>query len=376
MKKYIEVLARQEGNMLDILRRWVELESPTSDKQRTDQMGRMIGECFAELTGGDVSFIANEKYGDHLRGQFGDGEEQVLIVGHFDTVHPVGTLQRNPFRIEDGRAFGPGIYDMKTGLVQALFALAAIRELAVPLNKKVVCLFNADEEIGSVTSREWLAEEARKSKYAFVMEPSFGAEGAIKIARKGVGSYKLTVHGVPAHAGNCPEDGANAIEEMSRHILDLQGMNDYAAGTTVNCGVMHAGSAKNTVPDYAELLIDVRAKTLENSERLHEQITRRTPFHPRTRLQVEGRFTRPPMVATPESERLYALAKQWMEQNGFSLPKASVGGASDGNLTAVHTATLDGLGPVGAGAHALNEQIEIAHLVPRTALLAALLEHC
>src|SRR5699024_4699802 len=216
-----------------------------------------------------------------------------------------------------------------------------------------------------------------KSKMAFVLEPSFGKEGAIKTARKGVGSYKITVSGQSAHAGNNPEDGANAIEEMSYQVLKLQKLNNYEKGISVNCGIFNGGTAKNTVPDFAELVVDMRAPSIKDSERLHDYIVNLEPKNPHVTLEVEGHFTRPPMEKSYESGELYQMARDLMFKNcHLPLPEAHVGGASDGNNIAAYVPTLDGLGAVGSGAHSLDEYIFIEHLVPRTALLAALIDRC
>ncbi|MDD2499008.1 MAG: M20/M25/M40 family metallo-hydrolase, partial [Desulfitobacteriaceae bacterium] len=230
MHKYLDFLRNEERHILELIRQLVEIESPTSDKQQTGCLAVKLREVFEQYTGGKAEIVGNKQNGNYLRGHFGNGMEQILIVGHFDTVHPIGTLKRNPFKIIDGKAFGPGIYDMKCGIVQAIFALAAIKKIGVYLNKKVICFFNSDEETGSAGSRQFLMEEAARSKYAFVMEPSFGEQGAIKIGRKGVGTYNLTVKGKAAHAGNCPEEGVNAIEEICRQVLYLQSLNDYPKG--------------------------------------------------------------------------------------------------------------------------------------------------
>jgi glutamate carboxypeptidase len=377
MKKYLNFLQHEEENILNMIKQIVEMESPTSNKALNDKLADTLKDIFEQYTGGKAEIIEDQQYGNHLKGYFGKGEEQILLVGHFDTVHPVGLLKRNPFKIEDGKAYGPGIYDMKTGLVQIIYALAAIKQSGIDFNKRVVCLFNSDEEMGSVNSRQLLIDEAKKSKYAFVLEPSFGEQGAIKTARKGVGSYKMTVSGKTAHAGLCPEQGENAIEEISHQVLNLQSLNDYEAGITVNCGMINGGSAKNTVPDYAELMIDARVSTVEESEKIHEHISNLKPQNPHTEIKVEGGFTRPPMEKNDESDRLYRLAKELMSKHcNLPLPEAFVGGASDGNITSSLIPTLDGLGAVGGGAHSLDEHIYTSHLLPRTALLAALLEYC
>jgi glutamate carboxypeptidase len=377
MKKYLDFLENEESNILNMIGQIVELESPTKDKLRNDYLAEIIRDLFIHYTGGEVEIIENDQYGNHLRGTFGEGEEQVLIVGHFDTVHPVGSIKKSPFKVEGGAAYGPGIYDMKTGLIQVIFALSAIKNIGATLNKKVVCLFNADEEIGSVSSRHLLKEEAAKSKYAFILEPSFGEQGAIKVARKGVGSYKLKVSGKSAHAGLCPEEGESAIEEISHQVIDLQSLNDYQAGISVNCGLIHGGSSKNTIPEYAEMTIDVRGSTKEDSDKLHHYISNLKPNNPHTEVKVEGGFTRPPMEKDEDSDKLYVLAKRLMADHcSLPLPEAFVGGASDGNITSTLVPTLDGLGAVGAEAHSDEEHIYTKHLVPRTALLAALLEYC
>ncbi|HZK85388.1 MAG TPA: M20 family metallopeptidase [Desulfosporosinus sp.] len=377
MQKYLDYLQDKEIYILKLIRELVELESPTLDKVLTDYFATTLKDIFEKYTGGKAEIIDDQQYGNHVRGHFGDGKEQILIVGHFDTVQLAGTLKSNPFKIENGKAYGPGIYDMKSGIVQAIFALVAVKEIGTVLNKKVVCLFNSDEEIGSVSSTQLLIEEAGRSKYAFIMEPSFGDQGAIKIARKGVGTYKLTVSGKSAHAGNCPEEGINAIEEICRQVLYLQGLNDYSKGISVNCGIINGGSAKNSVPDYAALTIDVRASRLKDCEILHNHICNLKSCNPLAKLHVEGSFSRKPMEKTTENYRLYTLARDLMTENcHLPLPEAAVGGASDGNITSALVPTLDGLGAVGSGAHSLNEQIYISHLVPRTALLAALLEYC
>ncbi len=375
MDNYLDFLKDKESMMIDMIKQVVEIESPTHHKKQNDYLGNMLRELFEQFTGGKTRIVENEEFGNHIIGEIGEGDEQILIVGHFDTVHPIGTIKRNPFRIEEGKVYGPGIYDMKTGLVQAIFALHALTELQMLKDKKIVCIFNSDEELGSKTSRQLIVEEAKKSKFAFVLEPSFGEDGAIKIARKGVASYIVKASGVPAHAGNSPEEGVSAIEEISHQVLELQALNDYEAGITVNCGIINGGSAKNTIPEYAELKVDVRVPTISDSKKIHQYITQLEPINDKVELEIKGGFTRPPMEKDEESEQLYQMAKTMMKKHcNEHLPKAFVGGASDGNYTSLYTATLDGLGAVGDGAHSIDEYIFIDHLVSRTALLAALIE--
>ncbi|WP_339251770.1 M20 family metallopeptidase [Sporosarcina sp. FSL W8-0480] len=374
MKQYIQFIQDKEKQLLDLIKEVVEIESPTSLKEQNDLLGEIISNLFINYTGGTIEKVKNDQYGNHLIGTVGDGDEQILLVGHFDTVHPIDTLKHNSYRLKEGKIFGPGIYDMKAGLIQGIFALHALVELNGLGNKRIKFIFNADEEVGSPTSKEILINEAKNSKVAFVLEPSFGQEGAIKMERKGVGTYTIKAYGKSAHAGNAPEEGENAIEEISRQVIRLQELNDFKRGITVNCGVIHGGTTKNTIPDFAELKIDVRVSTMEDLNEIDTFITQITPFNSKIKVSIEGGFTRPPMESSLQTEELYKRAKQFMEiQANLPLPRASVGGASDGNIISQYVPTLDGLGAVGDGAHTLEEYIYKEHLVPRTALLAALI---
>lgn len=374
MKKYIEFLNEREEDIVSLIKNIVEIESPTSNKEKTNYLGEILVNIFEKYIGGEIEVIPNNEFGNHIIATAGKGEEQVLLVGHFDTVHPVGTLKRNPFKDVNGKIHGPGIYDMKAGIIQALYALHTLKEFGELESKKFKLILNSDEEIGSKTSKSILVKEAKKSKIAFVLEPSFGEEGAIKIARKGVATYNIKVYGTAAHAGNCPEEGESAIEEISHQVLKLEQLNDFKKGITVNCGVINGGSTKNTIPEYASLKVDVRVPTVKDSHTLHEEIINLKPINPNITLEIEGGFTRPPMEMDDEVEEVYEYAKSLMEDNyNFSLPKAHVGGASDGNNISSYVTTLDGFGAVGAGAHSVDEYIYRKFIVPRTALLTALL---
>lgn len=374
MNPYVRYIKDTEDQLMTLIKNIVEVESPTSHKAQNDLMSEMISDLFIRYTGGTVEKISDSKYGDHLIGTVGEGEEQILLVAHFDTVHPMGTVQRNPYKEENGKIYGPGIYDMKAGLMQGIYALHTLVENGGLKNKRLKFIFNSDEELGSPTSKRILIQEAKQSKIAFVMEPSFGDDGAIKLARKGVGTYKIKVHGKPAHAGNTPEEGENAIEEISRQVLKLQKLNDLKRGITVNCGVIQGGTTKNTIPEFAELTVDVRVATLSDLVRMESIFSLMESYNPKISLSVEGGFTRPPMEPTSETEDLFERAKEFMENEfEYSLPKAHVGGASDGNNISQYVPTLDGLGAVGYGAHTVEEYIYKEHIVPRTALLAALI---
>lgn len=374
MNPYISYIRDEEEQLIGLIKKIVEVESPTPQKQQNDLLAELISEIFIQYTGGTIEKISDEIFGSHMIGTVGDGEQQILLVGHFDTVHPFGTIQRNPYKVEDGKIFGPGIYDMKAGLMQGIFALHTLVKMNELTNKRVKFIFNSDEELGSRNSKQLLIKEAKKSKVAFVLEPSFGEEGAIKLARKGVGTYTIKANGKPAHAGNTPEDGENAIEEISRQVLKLQGLNDLERGVTVNCGVIQGGTTKNTIPEFAELTVDVRVPTLDDLNKMESVFSLLTPYNPNVKLSVEGGFTRPPMEPTEKSEEIFSQAKEFIEKEvGLTLRKAHVGGASDGNNISQYVPTLDGLGAVGFGAHTVDEYIYKEHIVPRTAMLAALI---
>jgi glutamate carboxypeptidase len=298
-------------------------------------------------------------------------------VGHYDTVWPSGEAQRRPFRIEDGAAYGPGVYDMKAGLLQAIFALKALQDTGrFPEDKRVVLLINSDEEIGSPTSREFIETAARQSAGAFVLEPPMEPSGALKTARKGSGRYKLTVKGVSAHAGVNPEQGISAIQELAYQIQLMHKLTDYNIGTTVNVGIVQGGIGSNVVPDHAEAEIDVRVATLDEAARIEAEFASLTPSLPGAELIVTGGMMRPPMERTDAIASLYSLARELaMAEFGLALEEMATGGVSDGNFTAAAgTPTLDGLGARGDFAHSPREYVRIDEIPVRTALLARLIE--
>jgi glutamate carboxypeptidase len=294
------------------------------------------------------------------------------MVGHFDTVWPAGTLAHMPFQVEDGQARGPGVFDMKAGLVQAFWALRALRETG-SRHPPVVFLLNSDEEIGSPGSRPLIEEEARKAALSMVLEPSF--HGALKTARKGVGMFTVHVTGRASHAGSEPSEGVSAIEEACRITLELHAETNAETGTTVNVGVFRGGTRGNVVAAEAVLEVDLRVATESEAQRMTRAILGLRPHHPDARVQVSGGMNRPPMERTPDVVRLFEHARALARELGIELQEASVGGGSDGNFCAlVNPAVLDGLGAVGDGAHALSEHVLIEHMVPRATLVARLLE--
>jgi glutamate carboxypeptidase len=327
----------------------------------------------SRMTGGTAEVIERERWGNHVRLRVGDGHEKpVLMVGHFDTVWPAGTLAQMPFEVENGTARGPGVFDMKAGLVQGFWALRALRETGFAL-PPVVFLLNSDEEVGSPSSRPLIEEEARKAALSMVLEPSF--HGALKTARKGVGMFTVHVTGRASHAGSEPFEGVSAIEEACRITLDLHGQTSRQSGTTVNVGVFRGGTRGNVVAAEAELEVDLRVATGAEAERMTMAILGLRPRHPGTIVRVSGGMNRPPMERTPEVVTLFERARGLARELGIELQEASVGGGSDGNFCAlVNPAVLDGLGAVGDGAHALSEHVLIEHMVPRATLVARLLE--
>jgi len=297
----------------------------------------------------------------------GSAGNRVLLLGHTDTVWPAGELAKRPFKIDGGRATGPGVFDMKSGIVLMWMALRAVKDCPVTV------LLNSDEEIGSNSSRALIEREAGQCRAVLVLEPSLPG-GALKTARKGVGRFTVKAVGRAAHAGIDPQKGVNAIEELSHQILQLQSMTDLERGTTVTVGVVQGGTRSNVVPAEAAAEIDVRVTSIEEAARIAAAIKKLAPQLPEARLEVRGSMNRPPMERTADTARLFDLARKLASQIGIDLKEASTGGASDGNFTsALGIPTLDGLGAVGGGAHAVDEWMEIDSLPARGALVAGLI---
>jgi glutamate carboxypeptidase len=374
MQEVVDFLKNKQEEMVGLLKEIVEHESPSLDKELTDVMGNWIAEQFTRLTGGTVEKIYNEQYGNHIRGEWGEGEGQILLSAHFDTVWPKGTLERKPFQIEDGKAYGPGVFDMKGGIIQGLFALHALQTLGKKLNKKVVFLFTSDEEIGSLTSQALIEKEAAKSERVFVLEPGMSTEGALKTSRKGVGMFQLSVTGIPAHSGIDPEKGVSAIGELAEQIRYLHSLTDLTIGTTVNVGTVLGGTASNVMAANAVAEIDLRVKTQDEFDRVIPLITELKPFNERARVEVTGGINRPPLERTERVVSMFQTAQSLAEEHlGFELFEKETGGGSDGNFTGPIAPTLDGLGAVGDGAHAEHEHLVVSEMPGRSALVAMLL---
>jgi len=373
---FLPYLRKRLPQMLETLRELTVLESPSLDKKPADRCCEFLAEKW--LRHGTIAQIIRQKHrGDHLRVVWqpteGRAKSQLLVLGHYDTVYPTGTLTKMPFRVSAGKAYGPGIFDMKAGIVQALFALESIRESQAPLHKRLVFLWTSDEEIGSESSRKLIEAEAQRSDAVFVLEPSFGPRGLLKTSRKGVGEAELIVHGRSSHAGLAPEKGINAVHELAAQITRLEKWNDLRRGVTVNADIVSGGSRANVIADRAAATLDLRAWRHADMRTLEKRLHSLKPIHRGAKLEIRGGFGRPPLEHK-HSAALFARAKSIARELGFHLGEAAAGGGSDGNFTAaLGIPTLDGLGAVGDGAHATHEHILIQSMPQRAALLAALL---
>src|SRR5262245_26924335 len=355
----------------ETIERLVAIESPSTDKAAVDRCGRELAQMLRDA-GAGVETIPQRERGDHVRARWGSGERPVLILGHFDTVWPLGTLNTMPMKRDGARLHGPGTFDMKAGIAIAIGAVTALRETHTPY-PPVAMLWTTDEEIGSGTSRALIEDEARKARAVLVLEPALPG-GALKTARKGVGEFELTVHGVSAHAGLDPGKGASAIHELAAQIAVIERLQDLPRGISVNVGVIRGGSRTNVVAEEARALVDARAPTLAAAAAVESAIRGLQPLRTGTRLTVRGGFERPPMERSPAVLELFARASEVASPLGRELREGSAGGGSDGNFTAaLGVPTLDGLGPVGDGAHATHEHVDVAALPWRAALVAGLL---
>ena len=374
MSSFRPLVDRRLEDVIADLRAFVELESPTVDKEACDRAGRHLAEQFRAYARAEIVWHPQDRYGDHFEARVGDGARRILLLGHSDTVWPVGTIRRLPCRIEGDRLTGPGSFDMKYGDVQALWGLRLVTEGRLGADKTFVFFGNSDEEVGSPTSRPIIERLARDAECVLVLEPAVGPEGAIKLWRKGIGIYHLDVDGIASHAGADPEQGRSAILELAHQVVDLQGLNNAATGTTLNVGVIRGGTRANVVAARAEAEIDLRVRTSEEARLAHERILNRPTFVAGTTVHVRGGLNRPPMEESAGAHRLYALAKRIAAEEGFALPAGGTGGGSDGNFTAaLGVPTLDGLGAVGDGGHADHEHVRVSAIAPRLAWFARLL---
>lgn len=363
------------GEMTAFLERLIRAESPTDVPDAQREVQRILSGALRDLDF-EVRHVSGESTGGHLFARPAHrvrGRPVQLLVGHCDTVWPLGSLGEMPIRLEDGRLYGPGSYDMKGGLTQAVFALRTLRDLDLEPPVTPVVFVNSDEEVGSPESRRWVTRLARISCRAFILEPSLGVTGKIKTARKGVGRFTVTVKGKAAHAGLDPGSGASAILELSHVIQRLHELNDPERGTTVNVGVVDGGIRPNVVAPHSRAQVDVRVLTRDDGRHITRAIRSLEPRTPGVALQVEGGMAIPPLERTPRNRRLWKTVREAGREMGLDLEEATAGGGSDGNTTSRFTATVDGLGPVGDGAHAAHEHVEMEGVVQRCALLVRLL---
>jgi glutamate carboxypeptidase len=372
MMDLVRTVAKGEGRLKARLRELVEVESPSEDKAAVDRAGELVVR-WAEALGGKVKRHRQKAFGDVLEIRFGaarKGSRRVLLLGHLDTVWPMGTLAKMPWREAEGKLWGPGVVDMKAGVVMALEALAAAQELGAL--RAVTLLLVSEEEVGSPVSRGITERVARECSAVFVMEPAQGL--AYKTARKGVGHFELRVEGVGAHAGVDFGSGHSAVLEMARLVERVSGFTDLSKGLTVNVGVIAGGTRSNVVAAECVAEVDVRIAKAGDAARVEKMFRGLRVTDSACRLTVSGGINRPPMERKVGTVALFRLAKKLAGEMGLVLEEAATGGGSDGNFTAaMGVATLDGMGAVGAGAHAAHEHVVVGHLVERTALLAGMI---
>ncbi len=361
----------------ETIRQLVEIESPSDNKQAVDRLGALLAGRFEGL-GGHSKFHRTQDFGDHLQVDFATERngKPVLLLGHIDTVYPLGTLTGMPCRVADGRLSGPGALDMKSGIALILHAIDGLRTWhGDSLPRPVTVLLVSDEEVGSGSSRRITESLARRSAAVLVLEPSYGMKGAVKTARKGVGEYTLKVTGKAAHSGLDFEKGESAIVELAMQITAISKLVDLKRGLTLNIGLVSGGTRTNVIPAQATASLDVRVARMKDAAGIDRQLRGLKPFNRKCKLEITGGVSRPPMERTASVAALYRQASEIAKKLDWKLEEASVGGGSDGNFTAnLGIPTLDGLGGVGEGAHATHEFVTLSELPRRAALLAELIE--
>ena len=369
-----EYLKEHQNEMIAFLKRLVACETPSRDTQSQSEILKILEETVKELEFYTILF-PGKKTGGYLyaRPLVKKGKGIQLMIGHCDTVWKINTLKSMPIHENDGKISGPGIFDMKAGITQMIFALKSLQEIQAKMDLCPVILINSDEEIGSFESTTAIERISRIARRAFILEPPLGFEGKLKTARKGIGKFIIRVKGKPAHAGLNPGEGVSAIVELSYQIQNLFQLNDFEKGITVNVGMIEGGSSANVIAEESQAVVDVRVYNLEDARQVEKKILSLRPKHKGTSISIEGGFGRPPMERTERNQKLWKLAKKIGLGMELNLEEATAGGGSDGNTTSLYTATLDGLGTVGDGAHARHEFIFKEKLIERTTLLAMLL---
>lgn len=368
-------MTAHQDEMIAWTEQLVRCESPSDRPEAVNRFVELVADSVRDVA--RVRKVPGGRFGNHLQCEFDlpgrSKSGRVLALGHSDTVYPVGTLERMPFRRARGRLWGPGVLDMKAGIALFVFAMRALRELRIPVRRRVVLQLNSDEEVGSESSRRLTEQEARRSDAVLVLEPATGLEGKLKTARKGVGSYTISVEGRAAHAGVDFEKGANAIVELARQLTRVARFTSLRRGVTVSPGVISGGTRVNVVPEEARAEVDVRVVRLRDANLLDRKFAALKPVDPRCSIRVTGGLNRPPMERSPGVVNLFRTARRLGRELGMELEESTSGGGSDGNFTAaLGVPTLDGLGAVGEGAHSAAECVLIRCLAPRAALLAKL----
>ena len=374
MSAILEHFQGRKEQIVRQIQQIVEIDSPSNDPSGIAAVADWLESRLEKVPAvTSVERVHAEGFGDHviLRAFEGDAKA-AMMLGHIDTVHPRGTREQNPTRIEDGRLYGCGVFDMKANVILMLEAVRAITELGLQPKRPVNIVLSCDEEVGSPTGREIVEREAAKAGFVLICEPS--ANGKAKTGRKGTASYTVIAHGIPAHAGLEPEKGASAILELSKQIELIHGLNDPETGTTVNVTVMKGGTTSNVIPAHAECELDVRFTRMDEAHRVEAAVQGLKPFDERVRLEIVGAINRPPMERNETVLGLYEKARTVAAGLGYDLGETQVGGASDGNfVAALGVPVVDGLGVKGDGAHTLREHIEIDELPLRAALLTELI---
>lgn len=375
VNRVIKYLELHHKDMIEFLKSLVTIETPSRSAKSQQKIFKLIKKELEKLDYYCI-YSKGEKTGGYLYARPQNRNRELplqLLIGHCDTVWPKNTLKKMPISTLDGKLKGPGVYDMKVGLTQIIFAIKAIKELKLDLNVTPIVLINSDEEIGSHESTHVISLLSKISNRAFVLEPPLGLEGKLKTARKGVGRFEITVKGKAAHAGLDPSKGINAIVELSYQIQQLYAMNDAKKGITVNVGMIEGGISANVVAPESKAVVDVRVLTTKDGEEVSKKIRNLTPKTKDVSLIIQGSIGRPPMEKTDRNKSLWKTAKKEGELLGIKLEQATAGGGSDGNTTSQFTATLDGLGTPGDGAHADYEFIFKDKIQERTALLILLM---
>lgn len=369
-QKILEYLREHEEEIFEDLKTLVLAEASTSDIEALAGTRKVLEEIIRARTGAETYVYKSEHGHDPVRFEIGSGEEKILLIGHYDTVHLIGSLK---YYTEGNKLHGPGVSDMKSGLISAIWVAKAYKDLGIEPGKRLVFIFNGDEETGSRESSHIICELAKDAKAALVCEPCVG-NGNLKTGRKGNIRFNVTIHGKAAHAGNAHQDGINAIEEMAHEVLYIQKLTDYEAGTTVNVGICSGGTKLNVVPAIAQFSVDCRYKAPAEGDRIRKEIRELAVTVPGTKREVEIVEGKPPMEESPANMALFEIARSCGEKLGLTFTHQFVGGGSDGNaVAAMGIPTLDGLGGCGDGAHSPEEFLVIDQYIPRIALLASLI---